>query len=84
MEAGSSNWGMGAVLQQQGHPLAYMSKAFGPRSRALSVYDKELLAITFAVSKDYLEQDQFFIKTDHENIKFLLEQNCTLACNRKG
>ncbi|XP_058008871.1 uncharacterized mitochondrial protein AtMg00860-like [Hevea brasiliensis] len=46
----ASNWGMGAVLQQE-------NKTFGPRSQTLSVYEKELLAITFAISKwrHYLE-----------------------------
>jgi hypothetical protein len=37
--------GIGAVLSQQGHPLAYVSKALGLRNRGLSVYEKEYLAI---------------------------------------
>ncbi|XP_058000738.1 uncharacterized protein LOC131178812 [Hevea brasiliensis] len=77
---------MGAILQQQGHSIAHISKAFGPRSRALSVYDKELLAITFGVGKwiHYLEQGQFFIKTDHESIKYLLKQRFHTNLQQKG
>jgi hypothetical protein len=41
--------GIGAVLSQQGHPIAYVSKALGPRNRGLSVYEKEYLAILLAV-----------------------------------
>ncbi len=51
IETNASSWGMGTVLQQKGHPLAYISKAFGPRSTTLSIYERELLAITFVVSK---------------------------------
>lgn len=74
VETDACNKGMGVVLQQNGHPIAFISKAFGPRTQTLSVYEKELLAITFAVSKwrHYLEQGTFYIKTDHESIKFLL------------
>lgn len=43
----------------RGHPIAYILKTFGPRTRVLSVYERELLAITFAVTKwrQYLEND---------------------------
>lgn len=66
---------MGPVLRQESHLIAFISKAFGPRNQGLSVYDKELLAISFAVGKwqYYLEQGWLFIKTDHESIKFPLE-----------
>lgn len=86
VETEASNWGMGAVLQQQGHPIAYISKAFGPRNQALSVYERELLAITFAMTKwrHYLEQGKFFIKTDHESINYLLEQRLHTNLQQRG
>lgn len=76
---------MEAVLQQDGHPIAYISKAFGPRNQAFSLYEKELLAITFAVSKwrHYLEQGTFIIKTDHE-YKILATAKVTQTYSRKG
>lgn len=78
-----SGMGMGVVLQQGGHPIAYISKAFELRTSSLSAYERELLIITFAVSKwrHYLEQGPFFIKIDHENIKHLFEQKLHTACN---
>jgi hypothetical protein len=41
--------GIGAVLMQAGHPLAFVSKALGPKTRGLSTYKKEYLAILLAV-----------------------------------
>ncbi|XP_058003646.1 transposon Ty3-I Gag-Pol polyprotein [Hevea brasiliensis] len=86
VETDASGTSMGAVLQQNGHPIAFISKAFGPRTKALSVYERELLAITFAVSKwrHYLEQEPFFIKIDHESIKHLLEQKLHTNLQLKG
>lgn len=48
---------MGALLQQEDYPIAFITKAFGPTTSSLSAYEKELLAITFVVSKwrHYLE-----------------------------
>lgn len=36
---------------QEVHPLAYISKALGPKNRALLVYEKEYLAILLAVDQ---------------------------------
>jgi len=36
---------------QEGHPIAFISKALSPRHADMSVYDRELLAIVQAVTK---------------------------------
>jgi hypothetical protein len=41
--------GIGAILSQNGHPVAYVSRALGPRNKTLSVYEKEYLAILLDV-----------------------------------
>ena len=45
----ASTYGIGAVLMQDGHPLAFISKTLSPKWQGLSVYEKELLALVFAV-----------------------------------
>jgi hypothetical protein len=51
VETDACDTGVGAVLMQRGHPIAYMSKALGLLNRKLSVYEKEFLAVTMAVDK---------------------------------
>lgn len=43
--------GVGAVLLQDGHPLAYISKALGTKTVGLSTYEKEYLAILVVVEQ---------------------------------
>jgi hypothetical protein len=49
IETDASNLGIGAMLMQEGHPLAYLSKSPGPKSRGLSTYEKEYMVILTAV-----------------------------------
>jgi hypothetical protein len=42
VETDASELGVEAVLMQQGHPLAFIGKALGPRTRGLSVYEKRI------------------------------------------
>lgn len=51
IETDASDYGIGAVLQQNGHPIAYVSKALGPRTQGLSTYEKESLAILLAICR---------------------------------
>jgi hypothetical protein len=44
LETDASDKGIGAVLMQDGHPLAYVSKALGPKTSTLSVYEKRVLS----------------------------------------
>lgn len=68
--------GIGAVLMQAGHPVAYISRQLKGKQLLLSIYEKELLAVIFAVNKwrHYLLPSHFVIKTDQRSLKYLLEQ----------
>lgn len=45
VETNASDLGIGAVLLQDGHPIPFVSKALGPKTRGLSTYEKEYLSI---------------------------------------
>ena len=76
IETDASQRGIGAVLMQDHHPLAFISRALGPRWQKLSVYEKELLAIVFAVQKweQHVSGNHFIIRTDQKSLKWLLQQ----------
>lgn len=76
IETDASAQGIGAVLMQGAHPLAFLSKALGPKNQGLSTYEKECLAILLAVSKwrQYLQHAEFVIRTDQKALIHLEEQ----------
>lgn len=66
IETDTSDKGVGTVLMEEGHPLAFISKALGPRNQAFSTYEKEALAIMIVVDhwRQYLHHGEFVIRTD--------------------
>ena len=76
IETDACDAGIGAVLQQNGHPIAFMSKALCPRYRGLSTYEKEYLAVVVAVDqwRPYLQHNEFVIHTDQKSLVHLEEQ----------
>jgi hypothetical protein len=86
IETDACDTGIGAVLVQDGHPLAYFSKALGVRNQRLSTYEKEFLAVMMAVDKwrAYLQRGPFTIVTDHQSFCNLGDQQLDTELQRKA
>ncbi|WVZ94848.1 hypothetical protein U9M48_040685, partial [Paspalum notatum var. saurae] len=63
LETDASASCIGAVLMQNGYPIAYLSKTLGPKNSGLSTYEKEYLAILAAVDhwRHYLQNAEFHL-----------------------
>jgi hypothetical protein len=76
VETDASELGVRAVLMQAGHPLAFISKALGPRTKGLSTYEKEYQAILIAVDhwRAYLQLAEFVILIEQKSLIHVSDQ----------
>jgi hypothetical protein len=85
VETDACDTGIGAILSQSGHHIAYFSKGLSAANKKLSTYEKESLAILMTVEKwgCYLHKNPFVIKTDHQSLTHLQDQTFFTEFNTK-
>jgi hypothetical protein len=68
--------GIGAILTQDVHAIAFISKAFGAKSQGFSTYEKEYITILMTISywRSYLQLREFLIYTDQHSLVQLSAQ----------
>ena len=73
LQADASAAGLGAVLEQDGHVIAYASRGLNKSEQQYSVIQKECLAIVYALKqfRHYLLGRSFKITTDHAPLQWL-------------
>lgn len=76
LQTDASDSRVGAILLQEGHLLAFVNKSLAPRTRLLSTYEKEFLAILVAVEqwRSYLQHAEFTIFTDQRSLMHITDQ----------
>src|SRR4051794_5179417 len=72
----ASNYAIGAVISQEGHPIAYHSRKLSPAEQNYAVHEKELLAVVDAVREwhHYIEGQPFIVYTDHKSLEHFMKQ----------
>ena len=71
--ADASDFALGAILIQEGHPIAFESRKFTDPESRYHAGEKELLAVIHALTvwRCYIDGSQLWIFSDHEPLKYL-------------
>ena len=85
IETDASREGIGAVLQQKGKPIAFMSRTLGVLKKSWSTYAKKMLAINEAIRmwRPYILGQKYIIQTDQRSLKYFLEQKAAIPKQQK-
>ena len=77
LECDASDVGLGVMLLQGGHLIAYFSEKINGAPLDYPTYDKELDALvrTLQTWEHYLVSKEFVIHYDHESLKYLKSQH---------
>ena len=73
----ASRQGLGCVLMQEGHVIAYASRQLRKHEQNYPTHDLELAAVVHALKiwRHYLLGHRCQIYTDHKSLKYIFTQN---------
>ena len=76
IQCDSSQSGLAAALMQNGHPIAYVSRALTETESRYAQIEKEMLAIVFSVEKfnDYTFGRKTIVHTDHKPLESIVKK----------
>ena len=76
VQADASDYGLGAVLMQEGHAVAYASRSLTPTERRYAQIEKELLAVVFGLEKfhQYVYGKTVVVESDHRPLEIILKR----------
>jgi hypothetical protein len=76
IETDASDYAIGAVLTQHGHPMAYHSETLSDTVRKYPTYEKEMYSIVQACRqwKNYILGKETVIHIDHQPLQFIQTQ----------
>ena len=69
----ASSLGLGCVLMQEGHVIAYGSRQLKVHEKNYPTHDFELAAVIFALKlwRHYLNGEKFEVFSDHKSLKYI-------------
>ena len=84
LQCDTSMSGLGACLMQDGHPVAYASRALTLTETHYAQIEKELLAIVFGVERfeGYVYGRKILIDTDHKPLESIMKKSLLSAPKR--
>ncbi|KAL2223627.1 UNVERIFIED_CONTAM: Transposon Tf2-12 polyprotein [Sesamum indicum] len=76
VETDASDFALGGVLMQDGHPVAFESRKLKDVERRYSVHEKELLAVVHCLRlwRHYLLGSHFVVRTDNTAVSHFMSQ----------
>ena len=77
--------GIGAILMKKGRSLGFESQPLKGKDLHKPIYEKEMMEILHSLKKwcPYLIGSHFKVKTDHDSLKYFLEQRLSSEEQKK-